>query len=428
MAQDMEWLLENGSRLDCSERTTALYDNWLRVLDYRTREGKTNLKSLAAAIVGYYGQEFLELMNAYTSGACSWLKYHFLDTQKLSNPIHHLLLMRFLCGSPENFFAGSGKNTPEYLPYGKPPYPCLNRICDHYLQDVIENVEIVIAHVPHGTFACPHCGFTYRRKGKLEKEKQYATTAQTVKYGWKWEELVTGMLLSGKPLSVITKQAHSGFYTVLSFGIQNGLIEAKEHITKSTTHSPTPQLSEPYKNDNSIERCERYRTRFVSLRAENPYALRNALVLLDAKCCKWLYENDRDWFEQHAPPKFSDKENWSERDAEYAERIEIAINQIRDAPGRPQRLSLKALAKASGISTLRLKLATGKYPRTESLIMANRETAEQWQKRKIIWAVREMSGKGISLTISKVLNLASVGYEQCTHLGGFVAECIEQNR
>jgi hypothetical protein len=429
LAQDTVWLLQNGNALSCLERTSELYDNWLRVKLFRSYSGKTSLSRLASDMCDLYGSDFLELFDAYNSGACAWIKYHLFNTKKLSIPINHLLLIRLLAGNPEKFFAGSNERVPEYRPYGEPPYPCRNHLCDYHLQDVIDKVEIKIAYnTPYGTFSCPYCGFAYRRKGNLEKGKQYETGARTVNYGWVWEEFVVKLLKEGKSVNYIGRQVHCGGATILAFAVKNGLIDIEQNNSLPKTHTTTMQQPAQQKSVNFAEQRDYYRSRWMSLRAENPTALRNALVLLDSMCCKWLRNNDKDWFEQNSPPKFYNKANWEEQDNEYAERVIIAMNQIRDAPGRPKQLSVKAIGKVSGISALRKKIAAGRLPKTRALLSSNVETHRQWQYRKIQWAVKQMLENGASLTISGVLKFASIGYKQGPCLSDYIIECIANNK
>ncbi len=54
---------------------------------------------------------------------------------------------------------------------------------------------------------------------------------------------------------------------------------------------------------------------------------------------------------------------------------------------------------------------------------ANAETHEQWQKRKILWAVRKMRDCGELLTVYKVRHAANIEDSE-RKLDGFITECI----
>ena len=259
-AYDIAWLLQDGHKLGCSEHTTRLYDNWLRVKGYRDYNGNTSSKRLAQDIVVYYGSEFLILFDAYNSGACTWIKRILQHRQSFQHPLYHILLMRFLANSAANFFLGAQKQPPEYLPFGAPPYPCRNYLCEHHLKDVIEQIEIRKIHgTPYATFACSYCGFSYNRKGYLPKERQSTGQINIVAYGWKWEETVTALLTAGESPYKIARDCHCDVRTILTFGVDHGLLPPERRMERK----PYIPVDSPQEKPDFNDQRTLYRKRWL---------------------------------------------------------------------------------------------------------------------------------------------------------------------
>ena len=114
-ARDTLWMLQHGCELGFSEDTDALYDDWLRAKGYRNSNGQTSGKLLAQDVAEYYGQEFLSLLDAYNSGAYTWI-WSLTQLNSFRHPLYQLLLIRFLAGYPSSFFEGTRQKRPEHLP------------------------------------------------------------------------------------------------------------------------------------------------------------------------------------------------------------------------------------------------------------------------------------------------------------------------
>jgi len=178
-----------------------------------------------------------------------------------------------------NFFTDPQEKPPKYLPYGAPPYPCRNYLCDHHLQDVIAQIEIrKIKATPHATFICPYCGFSYNRKGYVPKEKQYEGQIHIVDYGWKWKEVVTAALVGGESPYKIAKRCRCDVRTILAFGVEQGLLPP-EHLMKRKPYAPVKSPKEKMGFDT---KREAYRKRWLDMIAANPQITRKELRLQDS--------------------------------------------------------------------------------------------------------------------------------------------------
>lgn len=418
-AHDTGWILQYGVELGFLEHTDELYNKWLRVKGYRYKSGVTNGRRLAKGIVGYYGKEFLEVLDAYNSGACTWLT-RIVQSISFQHPLYHLLLIRFLAGTTKSFFEGTRKKIPEYLPYGEPPYPCRNVICEHHLKDVIEHIEVVnIKGNYRATFICPHCGFIYRRKTPLPKEKQYTGQIDIAEYGWKWKKTVANRLLSDESPYVIARSVHCDVRTIISFGIDRGLL-SPERFIKRPEYVPAEF---PHRRPDFAERRDQYRQRWLEAISANQGVTRSELRRLDGKADQWLHQHDAEWLEQNSPPAKNALSKWAGHDDEYLERVANAVRQIYGFPGRPKQISIAAIGRKAGIIKPHIRLTSDFLPKTKAFVAANIETLEQWQHRKILWAVQQMRERGEVITVYKVRHRASIE-DPGRKLDGFIEECI----
>jgi transposase-like protein len=379
------------------------------------------VKSLGSDIMGYYGHEVLKSFDAYNSGVCMWLS-PLLRTKEINcRPVLHLLLMRFLAGSAEAFFAGDYEPGKKYQPYGVPPYPCRNVVCEHYLRDVIDNIELNnIKGNYRATFSCSHCGFTYRRKKPLPKEKQYSGQIDVCDYGELWHETLKNMLSAQTPIRRIGMALKCDTRTVVKLGIERGFFPSEQHPKLR------PYLAHPKTEVSFDEQRGHYRKRWADAIAANPTITRKELRAMDSKADQWLHMYDADWVADNSPPSKSKLPKWAYNDDEYAERIENAAKQIRSSPGKPKRISVMALGKYSGIPKLYRILASGRLPKTHAAVKACSETPEQWQHKKIKWAVQQMRDSGEVITVYKVRRRATIE-DPKRKLDEFITGCIMNN-
>jgi hypothetical protein len=131
-----------------------------------------------------------------------------------------------------------------------------------------------------------------------------------------------------------------------------------------------------------------------------------------------------EWHEDNSPPSKLGLPKWVDGDRENAERIQKAMEQMRDCPGKPKRISIMALGNAAGIPKIHRILASGRAPQMKAATDACAETLEQWQRRKIHWAIGQMLERGEAMTVQKVRHRATIQDKE-RKLDGFIAECIE---
>jgi hypothetical protein len=108
------------------------------------------------------------------------------SSQEAQHPLHHILFLRFLGLTVEQFFSQDLK---PYQPFGEGPWPCLNPVCTYYQQKHISTSQI---HEQNGKglivgqFSC-ECGFTYCRSGPDRMDEDVHRRSKILSYGAAWE-------------------------------------------------------------------------------------------------------------------------------------------------------------------------------------------------------------------------------------------------
>ena len=425
LADDAQWLLNNGGNLGYYENTSEIYDALLLASKYRDRNGRTYHKQMGAAIIDYYGEEFLSLFNAFKSGTGVWLKILFQHDKMSNNPIHHLLLIRFLAGSAEGFFTGAyNKPDMSFHPFGVEPWPCRNPSCEFYLQDVIAKIDVKVVHgTPRGIFACPYCGFTYRRKKNVPQEKRRAGQIDIVDYGPLWQNRLKERLLAGMSISGAAREMHCDVRKAYELGIKLGILPEGQGPKRA------PYIPKGKRAVLPMDEKQRYyRQRWISLLSQYPGASRHELLVADSQCYSWLRVHDRDWFEANSPASKKAAPTWTDQDEDFLGRIKPVIADMERTDNRPVRVTVSSVVKKAGISKLGEKAATGMLPKTNAFLMEHLETPEHWRKRKIVWAIDTLLNQGLNPTTKRIKRIVGINNDDYKKLEDFAAQYTRGRR
>jgi predicted RNA-binding Zn-ribbon protein involved in translation (DUF1610 family) len=427
LAGDAAWLMQHGERLPPSETMVALFDQLLRLKGYRSLSGRrADVSAFHSAALEYYGTETLAALQVNSRAAMFWSQLAVYGKERLQYPMHYLLLMRFLAGSVEEFFT---KQHDSAHPYGKGPWPCLNHVCPHYEQDVIEGLEMESSYCSRhpATFRCPHCGFVYRRSRPRPKNKQIAFHLVIVDRGWLWMETFRKLIADGTPIYQMVKILHCYYDTIRKLAVEQGLLPEERRPPNTVYHYSYPKnpASEPAGAAPSDP--PDHRKVWLQAMQENPGATRSFLIALHPAAYQWLRANDKVWYETNSPPSQKQKAvDWSVKDEDYLARAQKAVAYLQNLPSRPAWISRRAIERFSGITNIYEDLASGRLPKTQAYLADNLESHNDWCKRKIQWAVAEMIKEGKPLYFPQIQIKATVLPETIERLTDFTHECIMQ--
>jgi len=420
-AEDCAWILEHGARLGAVE---DMYEKHFRLMEAKGYLGYTPItaqchyRSLNRAIHEFYGREFLKSMIAYDEDDYSSWPAAFARNKKSNPPTaQHLLLMRFLAGSPGQFMDSSE----QFLPFGEPPWPCHNKICEHYLKDYIDEIEIKVVHGQHkAVFTCPHCGFSYRRGKATPKESQYEGQVRMVDFGWLWKAKLKECL-ADRGLCV--------YHTMLEMGYPERTIRKYAIGMDFLPENRMPVDNRVYKKVKievtALETEQSRKARWLRLVAEHPSAKRSELGRMDLENYKWLLYNDYEWFDANTPAPFRKYVDWHSRDEEYLVKATQAVAEMSTQPGRPLWLCYSSVANRAGLGN-RIYSILGKLPLTKQYLDSVVEAKDEWRKRKLLWAIQHLRDSGQALSYDSVYHASGISRRVAARFREYVEYELQQ--
>ncbi len=346
IAQDVAWILEQHGLSPGLDFIHRRYLELLTSMGYASAGGHVRIGRLRRALLDHYQSHVLQLLQSEVppSGDPRWLARIVRKPRGIQAPVRHLLLMQFLGVSPAVFF----KPDPQAPPFGTGPFPCLNRVCAHYKQLVIDGYELrhTSEHGPVGRFSCAHCGSVYERWNA-----DPLTADNVVDHGKRWRETLAGIWPDQSvSLRDLSKQLGVCPKTAKRHAAKLGLPFPRKARGKVS------RFSNPDKPSRRTEReqaRESRRSLWLAELAANPDLTRSELRSRHPVIYSWLFRYDKTWLDSHQPPRqkrnrSTPRVDWEARDAEIEALIVQAATHLRNLPGKPQRITVNALGQISG--------------------------------------------------------------------------------
>ena len=418
LAKDVVWLFENCLLLGDRHIIVRKYINRLIEKGLATVTGQVRCNVLCTSIKEYYGDKFLQsiqcgILNCHSE---NWIRNIARDQAASTHPIRHVLLIRYLSGSPQCFL----ENNDEYKPFGNGPWPCLNKIAEHYLDPVIENVRIQAHHGnkrPVGTFTCS-CGFVYSRHGPDEEKDRYRI-GRIKNYGHMWERKLRQCLEEEKlSLTQTAKVQKTSINTVKKYAAILGIDITSPYMKSNYFVANT--LKKSSNNDvYRTQRTQQCRQLWKQLQDENKTANRHQLSKIDHATYSWLKHNDREWYEHNSPPpgfnkSASRKVNWGNRDEEILEKVRNVVNDILNSENKPERITIFSVSKKAVLSTI-LYYRLNMLPKTKQYLIPLLESIDDFQIKRIKWAAKYVYGQNRKVSKNNILKAAGLQTEKATH-------------
>jgi len=391
------------------EGVLNIYKNLLYEKGFMSIGNKVHQNDLYYEFTRFYGDKLLNLLECDIDfcNEYNWLKVITRNSNRTSHPLRHLLLINFLIGDIELFFNQINK---KYNPFGQGPWPCLNKVADHYRQNVISDIIITKdskAPVPVGTFKCS-CGYIYARKGPDEYPEDRYKIGKTKEFGHVW---------TGKLKELLKEGIYSSRQLAEMFGCDPNTIRKKAtelnmnyFSINKISNINTDNVKQEQTNSLKLDE---FKNKVMEVVETNKYAGKLKIKALIPNEIRYICKYDKDWldtiwltFENTGSDKKSVKVDWNERDRVYLGLVKEKSKEIYN------RIPYKRVTKSVIGTELGIRNAlynnSDKLPNTISFIQNNQETVEKFRIRRVNNIITHFIDNDIPIQVWKVIRLAGI--------------------
>lgn len=412
LSRDIEWIIRNyelvRNYIKNHESTRECYISGLQNKGYATSKGRVYQKDLVHDLIGFYGDDFLDTIQCQINleSDDNWLSGIVRKHRKAFHLLMHLLLIRFLYGSADEFIRSDEK----YTPFGTGPWTCLNPAVDHYKSLIVNKVKVTHCYDtkrPVGTFEC-NCGFIYSRRGPDTSPNDIFKIGRIKSFGLVWEKKLIQLLENNMGLRETARIMKVDPKTIklqaTKLGLNSELIGYDDINNQETSENP-----------NYCNLQEYHRTAWIEVKAAYPDKSKTELRKIAKSHFIWLYRHDREWLDINSPEHqklqcTNGRVDWVKRDSEVLQEVKKAVEEIQDSKDKPVRISLGRIGMISGLQGL-LDKHVDKMPQTKRYIDKVADTDDSFRKRRIIWAVQKLTKSGEELKLWKVMRMAGIRKE-----------------
>jgi hypothetical protein len=410
LAQDISWLMNSKLSAQEPDWFRRRYIALLIEKGLATATGRVHQKRLLDNFLFFYGREMLEALDSMVDyeEEHNWVFGITRKHRKSFHPVRHLLMIRFLASSMEEFF----NIDYDYKPFGDAPWLCLNAAADHYLQPVVTELAISLCcdtKKPVGTFRCS-CGMIYCRTGPDETEDDKYRIGKIKAYGQVWEQKLRELVeVQQLGLRATARQLKVDAKTVNRYALRLNLNTSWQ---SSNDNEPVPSQEQPKNDVNSTGESEtRHRQKWLTLQQKHPEASKTTLRQMAPATYARLYRNDRDWLNQNSPTlrmpvSSNNRVDWHERDKLVLAQVQDVVQLLLNAQ-KPIRLTIGRIGKTLDLQAL-LEQHLAQMPLTKAYLESVTESIEDYQIRRIKWASAKLEEQGEKVKPWRVIRLAGL--------------------
>lgn len=356
-----------------------------------TYSGRVKAKNLVEAFLNTHDQSTLERIQCPVSASSehNWLLRLVRSPKGTQHPLRHLLFLKHLGLTVRTFFKA---DTP--LPFGRGPWPCLNRASSHYHKPVVPYCEVSYTKdygKPVGTFAC-ECGFTYARTGPDRERGDQFYIDRMIAFGDVWLERLEELWFDpGVSLRELSRRLGVDPRTAQRQA-RNLALSSRAVVIKEPP-APLPKTEWSNRSEEMNDREQ-----WVHLAEMYPQASRAELRNLRPDIYAKLYRKDKDWLKSHplrprSPIVRQTKIDWCNVDEQLAGEVEIVARNLRSAEGRPVKVTITSIGRELGRLAL-LQKHISKLPKTSASLKEYVDTREAFAVRRIEWVATEFNIAG----------------------------------
>jgi hypothetical protein len=401
ISREIKYLLYNNAKTMNADIIHNRYLTLLKDKGFLSVNGTIKWIDFQDEFINYYSGNLLEKFesNINIDSEYNWLKIIFRKPRRLTHPARHILLIKFLCKSIENFIHIKERTL---NPFGKGPWPCLNPCCDNYKKLVVKECKVTADYKtrePVGAFA-DECGFIYSRKANDDINK-----AGTIKeFGQVWKDRLNELIHMRISIRSIARQMECDPKTVVKYADILGL---KDMLNSNMKCSYNKENNKGIKVDR-----DKYRSDVMNMIKRDPNIKRQNIKESLYKQFIWLYKTDREWFEQNLPaPKRSvnikhSKSLWIKKDAEVLKLLKSEYKKLLDSK-ELKRITMSLLGRRINKLPL-LEKNIDKLPRTKKYLDEITESIEDYQCRRVDVICKRLYDEGRILKEWEIIRLCGL--------------------
>ncbi len=424
--EDIEILVSDSFQEYDLEKVRKKYLSMLMRKGFLRAKGSVNQRKLHKEFLNYYPSNLLDDLNCNVeySNRENWIRKIVMKESLVGNPLKHLLFIRFLFGSLQQFL----DYNEDYDYFGGGPWPCLNPVATHYKENIID--EYTINKGGHkgklfGCFKCI-CGFEYSRTGPDKEYDDRYKIGRIINMGHEWEQVLCNYILKGTySIRKLAKLMGCDRNTIIRYAQKLGI--AHHLNTKQDRYFPN-------NNVNGINETLRsvYREDIMTLVKQNPCYSRKDIYNKLMKQYSWLYIYDYEFLLSILPkPKGrymvqnkNYEDLWNKKDMEINEKVKNVIREILAAkiPLKITRHIIKRKIKYTLIYT-----HIDKLPLTKETIEQAIESDYEFKIRQIKQVVKEIIGEGESLDKQNILKRLGVKKSYSVEIIQYIENLCDEN-
>jgi hypothetical protein len=140
------------------------------------------------------------------------------------------------------------------------------------------------------------------------------------------------------------------------------------------------------------------RNRWLELMMIYPYESKSFIRYKDRSVYIWLHKYDTEWLNKNSPNKKvgnrKDKLiDWNKRDEQIFALVKLAVDEIKMSEDKPERITITSIAKKINKVTL-MQRHIDRLFKTKEFLNYNVESLEEFQLRRVKWAIKELAKEG----------------------------------
>ena len=140
------------------------------------------------------------------------------------------------------------------------------------------------------------------------------------------------------------------------------------------------------------------RSKWIELIQKHPNKSKSYLSNADRAVYTWLYRHDNEWLKKNSPTKKVGQRtdqliDWKKRDDKILVLVQEAVEVLRNSEDKPERITNTLVAKKINKVTL-IQKHLHRLPKSKAFLHNNFEGLEDFQMRRIKWAIKELAKDG----------------------------------